>query len=198
VNVQLISYWDLKQLSYVLSPHWPHHLFIWGWIFREKLTGVSLNVTLRPHSNLAIRIVTRRQFSRRHPKYAHATIEDVLQELFSMCFASCPLLGNGWLNTFPKKQTRGRIRTFIVRQRCGKQALWTIQTVFSVRSVQSGYKRVEYRSWQLWKNGNERIEREQKSTTELDCEKTIWCVLQGQRNCYNSIARIRLAKTEKT
>jgi hypothetical protein len=43
----------------------------------------------------------------------------------------------------------------IARQRCGKQALSTIQAVFSVGSVQSGNKRVKFRSWQLWKNDNE-------------------------------------------
>jgi hypothetical protein len=43
----------------------------------------------------------------------------------------------------------------IAKQRRRKQALSTIQTVFSVWSVQSGYKRVEFRSWQLLKNENE-------------------------------------------
>jgi hypothetical protein len=39
--------------------------------------------------------------------------------------------------------------TSIARQRRGKQVWSTIQAVFSVGSVQSGYKRVEFRSWQF-------------------------------------------------
>jgi hypothetical protein len=47
---------------------------------------------------------------------------------------------------------------YIARQRRSKQALSTIQAVFFVVSVQSGYKRVEFRSWQLmWKNENENL-----------------------------------------
>jgi hypothetical protein len=41
-------------------------------------------------------------------------------------------------------------RITIARQRRGKQALSTIRAVFSVGFVQSGYKRVEFRSGQLW------------------------------------------------
>jgi hypothetical protein len=37
----------------------------------------------------------------------------------------------------------------IARQRRRKQALSTIQAVFSIGSVQSGCKRVEFRSWQF-------------------------------------------------
>jgi hypothetical protein len=50
-------------------------------------------------------------------------------------------------------------RTSIARQWCSKQALSTVQTAFSVGSVQSGYKRFELWSWQqlLWKNWDRRI-----------------------------------------
>jgi hypothetical protein len=34
------------------------------------------------------------------PKYAHAKIENIFQEVFSMWSAPCPLLGNGSLNAF--------------------------------------------------------------------------------------------------
>jgi hypothetical protein len=51
--------------------------------------------------------VTCRPISRQRPKYPHATIEKVMQELSSMWSTPCPLLGNGSLNTFPQKQTRG-------------------------------------------------------------------------------------------
>jgi hypothetical protein len=40
-------------------------------------------------------------------------------------------------------------RTSIAKELRCNQALSTIQAVFSVGSVQSGYKRVEFRSWQL-------------------------------------------------
>jgi hypothetical protein len=52
--------------------------------------------------------VTCRPISRQRPKHAHAT-ENVLHELFSTLSAPFPLLGNGSLNTFPQKQTRGTI-----------------------------------------------------------------------------------------
>jgi hypothetical protein len=45
----------------------------------------------------------------------------------------------------------------IARQRRGKQALSRIRDMFSVGSVQSRYMRVEFRSWQLWKNENENL-----------------------------------------
>jgi hypothetical protein len=47
-----------------------------------------------------------RHISRQRPKYAHATIEKVLQELFSMWSAPCPLLDNESLNTFPRQRIR--------------------------------------------------------------------------------------------
>jgi hypothetical protein len=50
-------------------------------------------------------IVTCGPISRQRPKYAHATIEKVLQEMFSMLSAPYPLLGNGSLNTFLQKLT---------------------------------------------------------------------------------------------
>jgi hypothetical protein len=59
------------------------------------------------------------------PKYAHAAIEGILRELFSMWSAPCALLGNGSLNTFTRNS-----RISIARQRRGKQALSTIQSVF--------------------------------------------------------------------
>jgi hypothetical protein len=51
-------------------------------------------------------VVTCRPMSRQRPKYAHATIEKVLQEVFSMWSAPCPLLGNGSLNTLPQQRMR--------------------------------------------------------------------------------------------
>jgi hypothetical protein len=43
----------------------------------------------------------------------------------------------------------GNNRISIARKRRGKQDLSTIQAMFSVGSVQSDYKRVEFRSWQF-------------------------------------------------
>jgi hypothetical protein len=48
-------------------------------------------------------IVSYRPVSTQRRRYAHATIEKGLQELFSMWSAPCPLLDNGSLNTFPQK-----------------------------------------------------------------------------------------------
>jgi hypothetical protein len=50
--------------------------------------------------------MTCRLTSRQRPKYAHATIEKVLQEVFSVWYVPYPLLGNGSLNTFPRRRTR--------------------------------------------------------------------------------------------
>jgi hypothetical protein len=50
-------------------------------------------------------IVTCRPISTQRLKYVDATIEKVLQEVFTMWSAPCPLLGNGSLNTFPQKHT---------------------------------------------------------------------------------------------
>jgi hypothetical protein len=60
----------------------------------------------------------------------------------------------------PAEANEWKSRRSTAGQRRGKQALSEIQAVFSVGSVQSGYKRVEFRSWQLWKNGNEENEKE--------------------------------------
>jgi hypothetical protein len=43
--------------------------------------------------------VTSRLISRQRLKYAHATIEGVLEEEFSMWPAPCPVLGNGPIDT---------------------------------------------------------------------------------------------------
>jgi hypothetical protein len=42
--------------------------------------------------------VTCRRISMQRPKYAHATIEKVLEEVFSVWSAPCPVLGNGPMN----------------------------------------------------------------------------------------------------
>jgi hypothetical protein len=60
----------------------------------------------------------------------------------------------------PAKENAQNNRRSIAMQRRGKQALTTIETVFSVGSVQSGSKRVEFRSSQLWKNENEKNKNE--------------------------------------
>jgi hypothetical protein len=100
---------------------------------------------------------------------------------------------------FRQKQTRGTI--VIARQRRGKQTPSTIQAVFSVGYVQSGYKRVEFRSWQLYEYRTvvgmrtrmriEGVERSLSATSGLD-------VCCNYRDCHKSVARIRLVKTEKT
>jgi hypothetical protein len=88
---------------------------------------------------LTVNIVTCRPIYVQRPKYTH-TIENLLQEVFSVWSVPCPLLGNGSLNARNSRKS-------IARQRRGKQALSTIQAAFSVGSVRSHYKRVEFRSW---------------------------------------------------
>jgi hypothetical protein len=90
-------------------------------------------------------LVTCRPISRQRSKYAHATIKKVLQELFSIWSAPCPLLGNGSLNTFPRKQTRRTVGALLL-DKGAVIRLCQQYRLFSVGSVQSGYKRVEFRS----------------------------------------------------
>jgi hypothetical protein len=80
-------------------------------------------------------IVICRPISRQRPKYAYATIVKVIQGLFSIWSAPCSLLGN-----IPTESDAWNGSNF--GQPCGKQALSAIYAVFSVRSVQSGYKGV--------------------------------------------------------
>jgi hypothetical protein len=98
-------------------------------------------------------IMTFRHISTQRPKYAHITIERVLQEVFSMLSAPCPLLSNESLNTFPQKQTHGTIG-YLLLENGAVNRLSQQFRMFSVGSVQSGYKRVEFRGWQLsWVEG---------------------------------------------
>jgi hypothetical protein len=62
------------------------------------------------------------------------------------------LLGNEFVNT-PAGANALDNRTFIARQRCGKQDSSKLEAVFSVGRVQIGYKRDEFRSWQLQEYG---------------------------------------------
>jgi hypothetical protein len=78
----------------------------------KRKMGNKQNCLLCPFQNfyriwhtMLNNIVTCRPISRQHPKYTHATIEKILQELFFMWSAPCPSLGNGSLNTFPQKQS---------------------------------------------------------------------------------------------
>jgi hypothetical protein len=79
--------------------------------------------------------MTCRPIFRQRQKYAHATMGKVLQDLFSMWSAPCPLLGNRSLNIPAEADARNN--RSVARQRRGKQALLTIQAVFSMESVKS-------------------------------------------------------------
>jgi hypothetical protein len=59
-----------------------------------------------PHNSL-LDIVTCTPISRQLPKYAHATTEKVLQELFSMWSAPCPLLEQRVAKYVPAEVYRG-------------------------------------------------------------------------------------------
>jgi hypothetical protein len=63
-------------------------------LISEMLSKSALNCTMQVFSATNVCIVTCRPISRQRPKYAHATIEKVLEEVFSMWSASCPVLGN--------------------------------------------------------------------------------------------------------
>jgi hypothetical protein len=100
--------------------------------------------------------VTCRPISRQRSKYAHATIQKVLQELFPMWSEPWPLLGNEELNTFPQKQVRGIIwglllGTGAVNRLCQEYRLcfpWSSWKV-DIRESSS-----EADSQLLWKNEN--------------------------------------------
>jgi hypothetical protein len=57
------------------------------------------SLMLRPSMKVPANIVTCRPVSERRPKYAYVTIEKILEEVFSMWSAPCPVLGNGPMNT---------------------------------------------------------------------------------------------------
>jgi hypothetical protein len=81
----------------------------------QKVQTRPTNVrTFASGGKLIVNIVACGPISRQQPKYAHAIIEKVLQEVFSIWSAPFPLLGNGSLNTFPQKQTRGTIRHILL------------------------------------------------------------------------------------
>jgi plasmid maintenance system killer protein len=91
-------------------------------------------------------IATWRPISRQRPKYVHATIEKVLQEVFSMISAPCPLLRKRSLNTFPQKQTSETIGHVLlgdggVNRLCQQYRLCFLWDPCKV------VIRVEFRSW---------------------------------------------------
>jgi hypothetical protein len=135
-------------------------------------------------------IVSCRPISRQRPKYAHATIKKVLQHFFYVVGAM-PIARQRVTKHIPADANTWNNRRSITKQRRGKQALPTIQAVFSVGSVQSGYKRVEFRCWQLWRNENENW-RVQWNTMELAWGKKTLCVCSYSET-YKALARIRLS-----
>jgi hypothetical protein len=126
-----------------------------------------------------------------------------------------------WLGKHIPVQAYAHSRTSIARQRTSQHASLTIEAVFSVWSVQSGYKEVfsrtehesevksrvsrrqpariwaweqriciesSLRNWQLQNNGKKGIRL---------WKEEFMCGLKLQWECYKSVARIRLMKTEK-
>jgi hypothetical protein len=79
-------------------------------------------------------------------------------------------------------------RASIARQRRCKQALLKIQAMFSVGSVQSCYKRVEFRSWQFsWiegsavgvlTNGQQKLKNLQETSSEDTAECWVICCVE--------------------
>jgi hypothetical protein len=115
-----------------------------------------------------------RFISRQRPKYAQSTIEKVLQEMFSMGSAPCPLLGNGSLNTFPQKQTRGAIGDLLLDNGAAHSFCQQYRLCFPWGPCKLD---VGESSSEAGSCGRTRIEGVQRSTTELACEKKTWCVL---------------------
>jgi hypothetical protein len=60
----------------------------------------------------AYNIVTCRLISRQRPEYEHVTIENVLEEVFSVWSASSPVLGNGSIKTHSEN---GRCVSYVIR-----------------------------------------------------------------------------------
>jgi hypothetical protein len=145
-KLQLALSW-LTNITYVHAAYWRSTVHCCSnpklLIDNDKADSYKAHlyiVTYRPISSIY-------NFSRRRPKHAHTTIEKVLQEVFSMWSTPCPLLGNGSLNTFPQKQTRGRIDLLLgngaVNRLCQQYGLcfpWGPCKVVI---------RVEFRSWQF-------------------------------------------------
>jgi hypothetical protein len=107
--------------------------------------------------------VTCRLISRKCPKYGNATIENILQQLFYVVCAM-PIARQRIAKHIPAEANARNNRRCIDRQRRGKQALSTIQVVFSVESAQSDCKRVEFQTWELWKNEKEYIGVQRRTT----------------------------------
>jgi hypothetical protein len=81
------------------------------------------------------------------PKYSHAALEKLLQELLFYVVRVIPIARQRVAKHIPAEAYRGTIgRPFL-----DNGAVNTLtngwETVFSVLSVQSGYKRVEFRIW---------------------------------------------------
>jgi hypothetical protein len=143
------SIWRTRQL-YLCSPviGWPSYTPRYGVPFSSPSTTRRATVEYLTFSTRRNDIVTCRHISIQRQIYAHATIGKVLQEVFCMWPAPYPLLRNGSLNTFPQKQTCGTIGDLLlgngaVNRLCQQHRL------FSVGSMQSGYQRVEFQSWQF-------------------------------------------------
>jgi hypothetical protein len=79
------------------------------YVLKHKEDFTILTSNINSYLDKQEHIVQCTPFRRQRPKYAHAKIENVLEEVFSMWSVPCRLLGNGSLNTFPQKQTGGTI-----------------------------------------------------------------------------------------
>jgi hypothetical protein len=89
-------------------------------------------------------IVTCRPIFRQRPNYGQANIIKSIARSVFYVVRAMPIDRQRVAKHIPSEANARNNRTSIVRQRGGKQALSTIQAVFSVGSVQNGYKRVEF------------------------------------------------------
>jgi hypothetical protein len=114
-------------------------------------------------------IVTCRRISRQRPKKAYATIEKVLQELFSMWSATLPLLGNGSLNTFLQKQTLGTIGDLMLDNGAVNRLYQQYGLYFPWGPCKVVVRESSCEAGSCCGRTRMRIEGVQRSTTELAC-----------------------------
>jgi hypothetical protein len=144
-------------------------------------------------------IVTCRPISRQHPKWAHIAIEKVLEKVFSMWCASCPVLSNGPVDTH---SDNGRKRCFIWcphNIQCWVTGKWTrilTRDIFSLRPGPNLYnKRRKIFQWSRWVELNVQLLRVNQLTAEAEespllrfvARKRSVKTLQRNKHCWDRL-----------
>jgi hypothetical protein len=103
----------------------------------------------------------------------HATTEKVLQELFSMWSAPCPLLGKGSLNTFPQKQTRGTMGDLFLGNRAVNRLCQQHRLCFPWGTCKVDIRESSSEAGSSCGRTRVRIEGVQRSTAELPAKRRL-------------------------